>query len=752
MMAIFVLFLLVGSAVVLAVDPTATLDTGSDAATATEDHELVLNILTDDADGTDVTISEPTDDFAGTTFDSATHFVDNGDGTATITWTPIESDVGTHTFTTTVEDADVESIEYTFTVTVEEFNDLPVVSGSDADAVVAEETVTPFYRTFSATDEESDATTLTFSVEDDFSGSTITEALTDNFDGTAEIFWTPTNEDVGVHTVTVRAQDVDGAVSDDATSISFTITVENVNDAPTITAIEDQIADYDSLTGVDFSYQVEASDVDIALASDVLTYTVEVTPAPAVDFEIDATGLLTWTPGAGDAAAGDVYTVTVTVTDLALEEVSTSFDLSLFENTEPVLAGFDADYPVNEDSTVTVSFTATDVDGDALTVTASESVAFVGDYSTTSSFATAHALSDDGAGNYELSWTPANNDVGVHTITVTVQDSIATVTADFTITVSNVNDAPVISTQDQTVVIGGSVTDTIQVEDPEDEAVTFDSWSVTCAACSSATSSLDLDDTSIFSESTTTPGNYELDWTPVTGDLGEHIVSLTFSDATGASTTQSFTITVAEDLSDEEQSVVDLEERFETLEDEFKDEEDELEDAERDDDDRDIEDAEENIEDIEEDVETLKDDTEDLLDEIKDDDDLDEDLQEELEERLEDLLDDIDELLDDISDVLTYGAGYRGDGEAATPYTPPTTTTTTTTTTTSADDDDDEVEITVLPGAETNTPSLPVTFTTENGEFAWENIRAVAWLVAAILVVFALLVFLLALLVGGTKR
>ena len=76
----------------------------------------------------------------------------------------------------------------------------------------------------------------------------------------------PTNSEVGTHNVTLRVADTNGVTTDQ----SFTITVNNTNDAPTLTnAISDQTIAEDS----SYSYQVPSntfSDID---NGDSLTYT-----------------------------------------------------------------------------------------------------------------------------------------------------------------------------------------------------------------------------------------------------------------------------------------------------------------------------------------------------------------------------------------------------------------------------------------------------------------------------------------------
>ncbi len=65
-------------------------------------------------------------------------------------------------------------------------------------------------------------------------------SLTDNGDGTAILTGTPSNDDVGIHNVVLRVDDNNGGT----TNQTFTIVVNNINDAPVVTS-------YGGVTSVD---------------------------------------------------------------------------------------------------------------------------------------------------------------------------------------------------------------------------------------------------------------------------------------------------------------------------------------------------------------------------------------------------------------------------------------------------------------------------------------------------------------------
>ena len=89
-------------------------------------------------------------------------------------------------------------------------------------------------------------------------------------------------------------------------TVSFTITVREVNSAPTVTAVSDQTVS----AGTAVSLTVVGSDSD--LPAQQLTYTLEA-GAPTGASIVAGTGAFSWTPT--QAQAGTTNTVTVRVTD-----------------------------------------------------------------------------------------------------------------------------------------------------------------------------------------------------------------------------------------------------------------------------------------------------------------------------------------------------------------------------------------------------------------------------------------------------
>ena len=123
---------------------------------------------------------------------------------------------------------------------------------------------------------------------------------------TGALTWTPTENQEGVYSVTVWAIDYydeeSGQVSSD--SVTFSITVNEVNLAPSIEEISDQVVE---ITGL--SLQVVATDTD--LPAQALTYSLDQT---SLDMGISITedgGLISWVPQLNAYGSSNMATVTV---------------------------------------------------------------------------------------------------------------------------------------------------------------------------------------------------------------------------------------------------------------------------------------------------------------------------------------------------------------------------------------------------------------------------------------------------------
>ncbi len=248
---------------------------------------------------------------------------------------------------------------------------------------------------------------------------------------------TPLNEDVGALVLRVTATDTVGrSVSD-----TFTLTVNNVNDAPVVvTPVTDQVTDEDA--PYSFTLDTATFSDDDSIHGDILTLSATLTDSSLLPnwLTFDATtGTFTGTPDNWQVGS---YDIRVTATDLVGTSASDVFSLTVNNvNDNPVLANALNDLATDEDTpfNFTVPTNTFDDDdfihGDNLTLSAT--LADGTDLPTWLSF-------DAATGTF--TGTPDNWQVGSYDICVTATDTAGTSVSDvFTLTVNNVNDAPVLA-------------------------------------------------------------------------------------------------------------------------------------------------------------------------------------------------------------------------------------------------------------------------------------------------------------------
>jgi RHS repeat-associated protein len=236
----------------------------------------------------------------------------------------------------------------------------------------------------------------------------------------------------GTSTITVTVSN--GTVSN---SDSFVLTVTAVPDPPTIADIADRTVNEDISTG---AVAFTVNDVDTAATSLTLTgASSNTTLVPVANIVFGGSGAnrtVTVTPAANQFGTA---TITVTVSDGAL----TAFDpfvLTVNSVPDPPTINDIADRTVNEDvSTGAVAFTLDDVD------TAVTSLTLTGASSNTALVPVANIVFGGSGANRTVTVTPAANQFGTATITVTVSDGTLTASDPFVLTVNSVPDPPTIS-------------------------------------------------------------------------------------------------------------------------------------------------------------------------------------------------------------------------------------------------------------------------------------------------------------------
>ncbi|WMS87295.1 Ig-like domain-containing protein [Pleionea litopenaei] len=183
-----------------------------------------------------------------------------------VSYTPLANYNGSDSFVVEVTDNNaLEPLTDSITVTVQitAVNDAPTFTSS-APVVVAEDALYTYSITTNDID-AGDTLAITASVIPSWL------SLVDNGNGTATLAGSPTNDDVGVHSVTLLVTDSSGA-SDNSATQSFSVAVSNTNDAPTFTSTPVTVATEDQA----YSYAVTAADIDVG---DSIAITATVLPS-----------------------------------------------------------------------------------------------------------------------------------------------------------------------------------------------------------------------------------------------------------------------------------------------------------------------------------------------------------------------------------------------------------------------------------------------------------------------------------------
>ncbi|WP_442910747.1 putative Ig domain-containing protein, partial [Kluyvera sp. CHPC 1.2972] len=366
------------------------------------------------------------------------------------------------------------------------------------------------------TDPDSDPLTLSATLAD---GSALPAWL--NFDPVTGTFsGTPDNADVGSLSIKVTATDT----ARNSVSTTFNLTVTNVNDAPVVSMPIPLQAVWQ---GQSLSFTVPAgtfSDPD----GDTLTLSATLTSGSALPTWLHfnpTTGTFSGTPGNADVGN---LNIRLTATDPDNASVSTIFNLLVVNvNDAPEVAITIPTQSVAQDGSFSLTVPAgtfVDPDGDTLTLSAT-----LADGSSLPTW-----LHFDPA-THTFTGTPGNSDVGSISIKVTANDGDASVSTTFSLTVINVNDAPVVSTPipAQGVLQDSSLNFTVPIgtfSDPDGDTLTL---SATLADGSSLPTWLHFD-----------PATHTFSGTPGNADVGILSVKLTATDPGNATANTTFNLFV----------------------------------------------------------------------------------------------------------------------------------------------------------------------------------------------------------------
>ncbi|MCU4154678.1 tandem-95 repeat protein [Carboxylicivirga sp. A043] len=387
--------------------PVFTSSPGTSPIDINEDAFYSYDIVVSDADGDipTITLVEP----ASSSWLSITP---TGDGTATLSGTPLQADVTNGTPLTVILRAtdDLTSTDQTFTLNIINVNDLPEITSTDEEAATQG---TLYEYTITATDEDGD------NIQFSLSNTPSWLALSDNTSTSTKLSGTPGNDEVGDNNVTLVVSDGNASFNH-----TFTITVANINDAPTFTSTAVTAVDED----IAYSYDIVVNDIDVG---DNLTITAPTKPAWLTFSDgTDGTASLTGTPS--NSEVGD-HSVVLNANDGTVD-VQQSFTITVSNiNDAPTFVNAPTDTHTNEDAEYSQLLETNDIDnGDVVTLEATTIPGWLN-------------LTDNGNTTYTLTGTPLQSDVGVHAISIKATDGDAETFLNYNITVVNVDDSPIIT-------------------------------------------------------------------------------------------------------------------------------------------------------------------------------------------------------------------------------------------------------------------------------------------------------------------
>ena len=425
-----------------------------------------------DGDGDGLTIA-----FNPETLPVDAGFVDNGDGTGNFTWQTTFEDAGTYTPTFTLSDGAI-AVPSSVTITIDAFNRAPVWTSIPDNVTNDEIALIEFMVTGS--DPDGDGVTIAY----DPDALPVEASFTDNGNGTGNFSWQTNYADAGTYSPTFTISD--GSLN--APHV-VSITVNNINRAPVLTAIGNQSVDENA----NLAFTLSATDPD----GDGMTYSALNLPAGATLTGAD----FSWTP---DYLQAGTYDVTFEVTDGSLTD-NEMITITVNEvNQAPVLTAV-GDQVVDENVNLAFTISATDPDGDGTTYSALNLPA--GATLTVADF----------------SWTPTFDQSGSYDVTFQVSDGVLSDEEVITITVNDINRDPVLAAiGDQVVDEGANLAFTLSATDPDADPLTYSGTDLPMGA---------------------TLNGADFSWTPDYDQSGAYVVTFEVTDG-GLIDSETITITV----------------------------------------------------------------------------------------------------------------------------------------------------------------------------------------------------------------
>ncbi|MGB0712374.1 MAG: putative Ig domain-containing protein, partial [Gammaproteobacteria bacterium] len=410
-----------------------------------------------------------------------------GADSGVLTWRPRSDQSGTFSVVLRASDAFGAASLQRFSVRVSGLNSAPVFTSAPPLFAGADQAYG-----YLPVVQEADGDNLDFFLDQAPAAMTVDQS-------TGRLLWVPGAADLGLHPITLRALDARGASAVQTFDLNVLSTLDN--EAPEIVSTPATLVRLDSV----WFYNV--------LANDPEGFPVEVSLDEAPEgMSVDANGLVSWNTVARSLGS---YSVAVRAEDPLGAATVQNFELALVENrpntapsitTTPgtsAVAGREYAYdPI-----------ATDPEADALTWRLDASP-------------TGMSLSPDSGA---LRWTPRIDQVGTHTVELSVIDSeSASSLQEFEIVVHPVNTAPLIASAPPTTVAAEAAYNYIvAATDAEGDAVVFTLVNGPAGMLLDSNSGL-------------------LTWLPELGDVGTHAIEILASDGFGGSARQLFDLEVVD--------------------------------------------------------------------------------------------------------------------------------------------------------------------------------------------------------------
>ena len=393
--------------------------------------------------------------------------------TGSLSYTPVGNANGTAIITVTVTDnggtadSGVATTTQTFTVAVTAVNDAPTLAAITNPAAILEDASGQTVSLTGIAAGGGETQVLTVTATSNNTSLIPNPTVTYTSAGTTgSLSYTPVGNANGTALITVTVTDNGGTTNSGVATNTrtFTAAVTAVNDVPTLAGLVATTTAEDTATA---ALAFTIGDVETAAAALTVTATSSnTTLIPNANLVFGGTGAartLTATPALNQFGTA---TITATVND-GTTTTSDTFVLTVTAvNDAPTLAGLVATTTAEDTATAALAFTIGDIEtaAAALTVTATSSNTVLVPNA---------ALVFGGTGAARtLTATPALNEFGTATITVTVNDGTTTTSETFVLTVTAVNDAPTIT----------DIADTTIAEDGATSALSFTLGDVETAA------------------------------------------------------------------------------------------------------------------------------------------------------------------------------------------------------------------------------------------------------------------------------